>query len=165
MEQCRNTWDLVLFTLGFFIYKSEPNLMHDTFYVTSRIIHTVFLEKRKAMHSIWQNHIHENNPAFVPDKKRIVMVNYILGLHDIKDIQEFCTRMKFQFPWAPLHPNLYDWKFPIAFLWVILWSMINFAPNYACQVCDIHEDFFAHPKGRLWFARDLVTWRINRQWR
>ena len=99
-------------------------------------------EKIKEANAFRAAHfVSEKNPAYVPFNKRDCHAQLSLGLHDIKDIQNFCTGMKFKLPWAPSHEKLYDWRFLVAFFMGDtpahdkLCCLCN--PNSACHMCNI----------------------------
>jgi len=104
----------------------------------------IFTGKIKEANTFWAaNFVSEKNPAFLSFNKRDCHAQLHLGLHDIKDIQNFCTGMKFKLPWALLHEKLYDWRLLVAFFmgdtpaYDKLCCLQN--PNSACRMCNINE--------------------------
>jgi len=93
--------------------------------------------------------VSDKNPAYVPFNKRDCHGQLYLGLHDIKDIQNFCTGIKFKLPWVPLHERLYDWRFPVAFFMGDTLAHDKLCclqnPNSACRMCNINKKKFDKP--------------------
>ncbi len=106
------------FTLGIFWQHvhAKPSAWHILCYVKNNTMCLFSPEKIKETNAFQAaNFVSDKNPAFVPFNKRDCHGQLNLGLHDIKDIQNFCTGMKFKLLWAPWHQRLYDWRFPVAF--------------------------------------------------
>jgi len=140
------------FTLGIFRQhaRAKPSAWRILSYVKNNTMCLFSPEKIKEANAFQAAHfVSEKNPAFVPFNKRDCHAQLSIGLQDIKDIQNFCTGMKFKLPWAPEHEKLYDWRFPVAFFMGDtpahdkLCCLRN--PNSACRMCNIQEDKFDNP--------------------
>jgi len=150
------------FTLGIFRQhaRAKPSAWRILCYVKNNTM-CLFSPQKFKEANLFQadNFISEKNAAFVPFNKRDCHAQLSIGLQDIKDIQNFCTGMKFKLPWAHSHEKLYDWRFPVAFFMGDtpahdkLCCLRN--PNSACRMCNIKEDNFDNP---------TASYRLHDSW-
>ena len=94
------------FALGIFQQhaRAKPSAWHILCYVKNNTMCLFSPEKIKEANTFWAaNFVSEKNPAFLSFNKRDCHAQLHLGLHDIKDIQNFCTGMKFKLPCAWQH--------------------------------------------------------------